>query len=876
MLEKTFSPKDIESRQYARSEAAGAFKPKGNGTPYCIMMPPPNVTGSLHIGHGLTMTIQDILVRYHRMLGDDVLWQPGTDHAGIATQMVVERELAKEGLTRQQLGREKFLERVWQWKEQSGGTILEQLRRLGASADWSRARFTMDDGLSAAVRKVFVDLYQQGLIYKDTRLVNWDTKFQTAISDLEVQAVDTQGAYYHIAYPLVNGGHITVATTRPETLFGDAAVAVHPEHPTLAQYIGQQVRLPLTDRTIPIIADSYADPEKGTGAVKITPAHDFNDFEVGKRHNLEQINILNRDGTLNDQVPAAYQGMDRLKARPLVVKALEQAGLLVKVEPVTHTVPMGDRSNSVIEPYLTEQWFVKADTLAAPALEAVRTGISRFVPENWQATYFHWLENIQPWCISRQLWWGHRIPAWYAPDGQCFVAENADAAHEQAFTRFGKHVDLQQDNDVLDTWFSSGLWPFSTLGWPEHTPALAQFYPNTVLVTGFDIIFFWVARMLMLGIHCMGGVPFKDIYIHALVRDEHGQKMSKSKGNVIDPLEVIDQYGADALRFTMAIMAAQGRDVKLSLARVEGYRNFATKLWNASRFAEMNGARLDPAYDPRLSTTALHVWLYDAIQQTAITVTAALDAYKFNEAAEALYHCLWNTFCDWYIEFAKVSLNGNDADAKAETQAMLGWALDQLTRLLHPFMPFITDELAQNMGFNNQPLTLATWPMLAALADQQASRDMAFVQELITQVRALKAEMNIAPGAMLVASIKQADTDAQRVLQQQEALLLRMARLSRIDQDAEAGGMAVVVVGCTLILQVGAVLDVAKEQARLDKETVAIIAEMQQLDSKLSNDNFVARAPAHVVEEYRNRKEELTLKQGKIRETLARLGSLAG
>ncbi|WP_245421783.1 valine--tRNA ligase, partial [Rhodoplanes serenus] len=735
MIEKTYQPAAIEDRISAAWEAAEAFRAgrpeRRAAAPYCLVIPPPNVTGSLHMGHALNNTLQDVLVRFERMRGKDVLWQPGTDHAGIATQMVVERQLMeRKEPSRREMGREAFLERVWAWKAESGGTIVNQLRRLGASCDWSRERFTMDEGLSRAVLKVFVRLYEEGLIYKDKRLVNWDPKLLTAISDLEVQQVEVKGSLWHIQYPVegMADTFITVATTRPETMLGDAAVAVHPDDERYTHLVGKHVILPLVGRRIPIVADTYSDPEKGTGAVKITPAHDFNDFEVGRRHHLALINVLDTEGRLDlaenaeflkgvPMSPAltetiALHGLDRFEARRKIVERLEAEGFLEKIEPHTHMVPHGDRSNAVIEPFLTDQWYVNAKALAVRAIEAVRDGSTVFVPKTWEKTYFEWMENIQPWCISRQLWWGHQIPAWYGPDGKVFVAETEEEAvaralayyaeteaitpmegHDMALDPDSRAPFLIRDEDVLDTWFSSALWPFSTLGWPDETKELGRFYPTSVLVTGFDIIFFWVARMMMMGLHFMDEVPFGTVYIHALVRDERGQKMSKSKGNVIDPLELIDQYGADALRFTLAAMAAQGRDIKLAKSRVEGYRNFATKLWNACRFAEMNGCVTVPGFDPRGCDETLNRWIGHELGRAVAETTAALEAYKFNEAAGAVYRFVWNVYCDWYLELSKPVLLGADGPAKTETRAMVAHVRDEILKLLHPFMPFVTEEL---------------------------------------------------------------------------------------------------------------------------------------------------------------------------------------
>ncbi|MGE5768273.1 MAG: valine--tRNA ligase, partial [Bacteroidota bacterium] len=711
MLDKTYRPEEVEDRQYARWEAADAFSAKFDDSkePFTIMIPPPNVTGSLHMGHALNNTIQDILCRYQRMQGRDVLWQPGTDHAGIATQMVVERELAKEGIeldrglplapgNTRKIGRDDFVERVWQWRAQSGGTILKQLRRLGASCDWKRERFTMDEGLSEAVLKVFVTLYREGLIYRDKRLVNWDPRFHTAISDLEVEQKEVNGHLWHFRYPIdgEEGRFITVATTRPETMLGDTAVAVHPEDERYRELVGKFAVLPLVGRRIPIVADDYADPEQGSGAVKITPAHDFNDFEVGKRHGLEMINVFDRDAHLNDAVPQAYRGLERFEARKRVVADLEALRLVEKIDDHRNVVPHGDRSGVPIEPYLTDQWYVDAATLAKPAIEAVEQGRTVFVPKQWENTYFEWMRNIQPWCISRQLWWGHQVPAWYGPDGEVFVAHDEAEAGALAAAHYGKAAKLTRDPDVLDTWFSSALWPFSTLGWPEETPALKRYYPGDVLVTGFDIIFFWVARMMMDGLHFMDGeVPFHTVYIHALVRDEKGQKMSKSKGNVLDPLDLTDKFGADAVRFTLTALAAQGRDIKLAESRIEGYRNFCTKIWNAARFCEMNECRYGPDYDPAANTQRVNRWIVSQLAQAEPRVRKAIEDYRFNEAAQALYQFVWNTYCDWYLEFAKPLFQGSDEAAKAETRATALWVLHRALFLLHPIMPFLTEELWQ-------------------------------------------------------------------------------------------------------------------------------------------------------------------------------------
>ncbi|MDG5494402.1 valine--tRNA ligase [Niveispirillum sp. BGYR6] len=894
MLEKTFSPADVESNHYQRWEKDGAFAAHvdSNQVPYTIMMPPPNVTGSLHMGHALTFTLQDILIRYQRMRGKDALWQPGTDHAGIATQMVVERNLGKEGITRQQLGREKFLEKVWEWKAESGGTITRQLRRLGASTDWARERFTMDEGLNKAVRKVFVELYRQGLIYRDKRLVNWDPKLHTAISDLEVEQKEVAGNLWHFRYPIEGepGRYIVVATTRPETMLADTAVAVHPEDERYKDIIGKFVRLPLVGRLIPIVGDEYADPETGSGAVKITPAHDFNDFEVGRRHNLPLINLLDRDARIVDSfegykpgangrleafsepVPEAYRGLDRFAARKQVVADLEALELLEQIVPHKMTVPHGDRSGVVIEPWLTDQWYCDAATLAKPAIEAVETGKTVFVPRQWENTYFEWMRNIQPWCISRQLWWGHQIPAWYDADGNVFVAETAEEAQALA----GGGVALTRDNDVLDTWFSSALWPFSTLGWPEQTPELGRYYPGDVLVTGFDIIFFWVARMMMMGIHFMGDVPFKTVYIHALVRDEKGQKMSKSKGNVIDPLDVIDQYGCDALRFTLTAMAAQGRDIKLAVNRVEGYRNFATKLWNAARYAEMNQVAPVAGFDPAKVGLTVNKWIIAAFQQASARVTEALDAYKFNEAAAGIYQFAWNSFCDWYLEFTKPILNGEDEAAKAETRATTAWVFDRILHLLHPVMPFITEELNEKTGGLTKTLISAEWPLAnEALIDAAASAEMEWVVKLISTIRTVRSEMNVPPSAQLPLLLKGANAETERRLATHRDLILRLARLSGVEAtDAEApkGSAQAVLDEATLVLPLADFIDIEKEKARLAKEIGKLEQEIGKIDAKLANKNFVDKAPEEVIEEQRERRAEADTVRAKLAAALGQLG----
>jgi valyl-tRNA synthetase len=885
-LETKFNPADIEARLYKQWEEGGYFKPgrKPKAEPYTIVIPPPNVTGSLHMGHALNNTIQDILCRFERMRGRDVLWQPGTDHAGIATQMVVERLLKTENKTdRKTMGREAFLKRVWEWKEESGGTIINQLKRLGATCDWSRERFTMDEGLSAAVRKVFVQLYKDGLIYKDQRLVNWDPVFETAISDLEVETKEVKGAMWSFAYPLADGPvdgitEIVISTTRPETMLGDGAVAVHPSDVRYKNLIGKLVRLPIAERLIPIIADEYPDPEFGTGAVKITGAHDENDFHVAKRNKIPLIVLMDKKArmisTLENNVPKHYDGLDRYKARELVLKEIEELGFYRGKEDKIIAQPFGDRSGVVIEPMLTEQWYVNAAELAKQAIIAVETGETKFVPANWDKTYFEWMRNIQPWCISRQLWWGHQIPAWYGPDGKHFVAETEQGARSQATAHYGKAVEITRDEDVLDTWFSSALWPFSTLGWPDETPELKRHYKTDVLVTGFDIIFFWVARMMMMGTHFMKEVPFHTVYIHALVRDEKGQKMSKSKGNVMDPLEIVDEFGADALRFTLAAMAAQGRDIKLSKHRVEGYRNFATKLWNATRFAEMNGVAPDENYDPLAARVQVNRWITGETARTRDIVTKAIEDYKFNEAATALYQFAWNVFCDWYVELVKPILTGDDETAKAETRATSAWVLDQIFMLLHPFMPFITEELWQQTAKREDMLIAASWPSYKGLGDAAADAEMNWVIRLISEVRSVRAEMNVNAGAKIPCVLVGAGQETRRRANAWEAEIMRLARLSSLtfEDEVPKSSAQMVLDESTIALPLEGVIDFAAEKARLNKELEKIAKDMGGIDGRLNNPAFVAKAPPEVLEESREMKAELEARKAKVLEALGRLG----
>ncbi len=896
MLSKTFQPNEVEPALYEGWERSGAFAadPAARAAPYTIMIPPPNVTGSLHMGHALTFTVQDTLIRWRRMQGRDALWQPGTDHAGIATQMVVERLLADAGTRRQELGRERFLDRVWQWKAELGGTITRQLRRLGASLDWPRERFTMDEGLSAAVREVFVTLYGEGLIYRDRRLVNWDPKFQSAISDLEVESREVRGHLWYVRYPVANepGRFITVATTRPETMLGDTGIAVHPGDPRFADLVGREAVLPLVGRRIPIVADAHSDPEKGTGAVKITPAHDFNDFGVGQRHDLPMPSVLDRAGRVmlaeiaDDVAPAegvadpaflrGLQGLDRVEARSAIVAELERLGLLDRIEPHTHQVPHGDRSGVAIEPLLTVQWYANAAELAQPAIAAVEEGAASFVPKQWENTFFAWMRDIQPWCISRQLWWGHRIPAWYGPDGSVFVARTEAEARAAARAQYGRDEALTQDEDVLDTWFSSALWPFSTLGWPEATPEVGRYYPGDVLVTGFDIIFFWVARMMMMGLHFMGEVPFRDIYIHGLVRDERGQKMSKSKGNVIDPLALIDAYGADALRFTICALTGPGRDVKLGPQRVEGYRSFVTKLWNAARFCEMNRVAPDPGFDPARARLPLNRWLLDAANSAIAEATAGLEAYRFDEYAASCYRFTWNSFCDWYLELAKPLLAGEDRDAAAEVRQTAAYVLGVILRLLHPAMPFVTEALWDHFGYG-APCSLirAPWPAAAPVAEAQAARaELGWVIRLVGEVRAVRSEMNVPPSVLTPILLRDA---APETLARGEAWIEAIRRLARASAfgalrgEMPRGAAQAVLDEATIVLPLAEVIDLDAERARLAKERGRAEQDAQKIAKKLDNADFVRRAPAEVVEENRDRLRAATEEVARLDAALRRI-----
>ena len=885
MLDKTFDPKSIERKHYQKWEDSGLFSAhpeRENVARFCIMMPPPNVTGSLHMGHALNTTIQDILTRYHRMKGDDTLWQPGTDHAGIATQMVVERKLDKEGLKRRDMGREAFLERVWEWKAESGGTIVNQMRALGATPDWPRERFTMDEGLSRAVLKVFVQLYKEGLIYRDKRLVNWDTKLLTAISDLEVEQKEQKGHMWHIRYPIEGAQeeYITVATTRPETLLGDTAVAVHPDDERYKHFIGKSVSLPLSDRLIPIIADEYADSEQGSGAVKITPAHDFNDFEVGKRHDLPMISILDIHGHLNENAPENYRGLDRFDARKKILAELDEMDLLEKVDNIKHSVPYGDRSGTIIEPFLTDQWYVDTPTLAEPALEVVRSGKMKFYPKQYENMYFDWLENQQPWCISRQLWWGHQIPVWYGPEGSIFVEEDEMAAYAAARAQFGDDVTLKRDEDVLDTWFSSALWPFSTLGWPEETPELKRYYPTSVLVTGFDIITFWVSRMVMMGLHFMDGqVPFDTVYIHALVRDASGQKMSKSKGNVMDPLDLIEQYGTDALRFTLCALAAPGRDIRLAEQRLQGYRNFATKIWNAARYCEMNDCLLKGDIDPSSFAYAPNKWIVAELVSAVEQTSKAIEEFRFHDAASTVYQFVWGTFCDWYLEFTKPVLQ-EGSEYAPEVKACTGWMLDQILLLLNPFMPYITEELyAQIAPRDADDLLLgASWPLYAPeLKSESAQKEMNWVKRLISEVRSVRADMNVPAGAKIDLILKGANAESAARLSRYEEIIKRMARLEHlsVSDTIPKGSIQSVLDEATIALPIADIIDLDAERSRLRKEIDKLKGDLAKIDAQLGNAQFVANAPEDIVEEKKELKSEALSALDKLSFALKQLDEAA-
>ncbi|MDH5179419.1 MAG: valine--tRNA ligase [Gammaproteobacteria bacterium] len=920
-MDKTYTPHNIEQRWYETWEKNHDFAPGKEGAPYCIMIPPPNVTGSLHMGHAFQDTIMDALIRYHRMQGHSSLWQAGTDHAGIATQMVVERLLAADGKSRHDLGREKFIERVWEWKEHSGGTITRQLRRMGASLDWTRERFTMDEGLSDAVKEVFVRLHEEGLIYRGKRLVNWDPVLHTAVSDLEVISEEENGHLWHMRYPLTDGsGQLVVATTRPETMLGDTAVAVHPEDERYQHLIGKTITLPLVGRQIPIIADDYVDPAFGTGCVKITPAHDFNDYEMGKRHNLPMINIMTVDACINDEAPEAYRGLERYEARRKVVADLEAQGLLEKIEDHKLMVPRGDRSGSVVEPYLTDQWFVKIEPLAKPAIEAVENGSIKFVPDNWKNTYFDWMRNIQDWCISRQIWWGHRIPAWYDDQGKVYVGRSEAEVRKKH--NLGDR-NLKQDDDVLDTWFSSALWPFSTLGWPAQTPELEKYYPTSVLVTGFDIIFFWVARMIMMGIKFMGDVPFREVYVTGLIRDAHGQKMSKSKGNVLDPIDLIDgielqplldkrttgmmqphmkdkitkltkkefpdgiaAFGTDALRFTMAALASTGRDINFDLNRTEGYRNFCNKIWNAARYVLMNTEGEDCGVNnDKVELSAADRWILAGLQQTIQTVNSAFSQYRFDRLAQAIYEFTWNEYCDWYLELSKPVLMSDNASAEAKrgTRRTLVQVLETLLRLAHPLMPFITEEIWQKVAplagvKGARTIMNQAYPQSdSGLLDEQALADMEWVKSFILGIRKIRSGYNIKPGKALPILLQNAGTQDKQRLESNRHYIEALAKTESIEilDSDDAPESATALVGeMKLLIPMAGLIDKDEELARLGKEIEKLAKRIQQLESKLNNDSFVSKAPEAVVQKEREKLAEEKSALDSLSEQKARIEKL--
>lgn len=860
MLEKSFDPIKTEKEITEKWESQKLFAchPNDDKKPaFSIVIPPPNVTGNLHLGHALDNAIQDVLCRFKRMTGYDVLWQPGTDHAGIATQIMVEKNLAKEGISRHDLGREKFMEAVWDWKKKYGGQIIRQLHRLGASCDWDRERFTLDEGLSRAVRKVFVQLYKEGLIYKDKRLVNWDPKLQTAVSDLEVVQKETVGNMWYFRYPVEGSKDefITIATTRPETMFGDTAVAVSDEDERYKHLIGKNVILPIVNRPIPVIADEHADPTKGTGAVKITPAHDFNDFEVGKRHNLPMINILNNDATLNEKVPTAYQGLTCPQAREKVLEEIKSLGLFDHEEPNPMTIPHGERTGAVIEPLMTDQWFVNAKELAKDAIKAIKEGDTVFVPKNWENTYFEWMNNIQPWCISRQLWWGHQVPVWYGPDGAVFCEETVEEAQSVADKHYGKSVQLTRDGDVLDTWFSSGLWAFSTLGWPDKTIELKKYYPTSVLVTGFDLIFFWVARMMMMSIHFMKEVPFRKVYLHGLVRDEKGQKMSKSKGNGIDPLEMCDKYGTDALRFSLLIQAGHGRDVLMSDARVETYRNFVTKVWNAARFCEMNGAVFGAGM-PKEPALSVNKWILSKTATMADTLAKLIDDFSFNEASNAMYHFIWDTFCAWYLEAIKPIMREGANEEIAETKHVCGFVMEQILTMLHPFMPFVTEAIWDETAPRANMLMCESWPVLTAYTDTKAEKGVDYLFDLITSVRSLRMGVNIPPAMKIDLKVKGLSEASLSVLTQNETIFKTLARVNDLDlhytDDLPKGSISQAYNEATLIIPLEGVVDIEQEKARLRKDIANKESFIVRTKAQLENEAFVSKAPAHIIQDKRN------------------------
>ena len=880
MMDKRFDSNYIEKKWYKRWLESGAFASNNQSPkePYVIMMPPPNVTGSLHIGHALTFTIQDILIRFHRMQGLDVLWQPGTDHAGIATQMVVERELAKSNLTRHGLGREKFVEKVWEWKEKSGGEITNQLRALGASPDWEKERFTMDEGLSKAVISVFVKLYKEGLIYRDKRLVNWDPKLLTAISDLEVEQKEVEGKFWYFKYPLENSDEfLTIATTRPETMLGDTAVAVNPDDERYIHLKGKYVILPIINRRIPIIFDNYSDPEKGSGAVKITPAHDFNDFEVGKRHGLDMINIFDANASINENGGKDFKGLDRFEARKKVLEILKAQSLYIKEEKILHTVPHGDRSNVVVEPWLMDQWYVDAYKLAQPAIKAVKDKKTKFVPANWDKTYFEWMNNIQPWCVSRQLWWGHRIPAWFGPDDKIFVEHNQLDAEKAAELHYGKKVKLIQDEDVLDTWFSSALWPFSTLGWPDNTKDLKKYYPTNVLVTGFDIIFFWVARMMMMGMHFMDDeVPFKEVYIHALVRDDKGQKMSKSKGNVLDPLDLSVKYGADSLRFTLTAMAAQGRDIKLSEERIAGYRNFSTKIWNGCKFLEFNECISELDTDLNSINLQINKWIIENYNQLNSKVKKSIVEYKFNDAADALYQFIWRDYCDWYIEFIKPILNNaKDIESQKETKSVSIKIMKNVLLMLHPIMPYVTEEIFEKLFKSNKLAISSSWPSIIE-TETSLKNGIGLTIDIVSAIRSIRVEKNIPNKSRPTILLKNVNQEKKIIIEENYNLILNLAKLNQIkflSKQHEENEKSIVTTVDEIILMIptDGLIDVEAEKNRLSKELENITNEIEIIDKRLNNPSFIEKAPPKVIEDVKTKKTIFNQRKSEINKALLNL-----
>ncbi|MDC1053950.1 valine--tRNA ligase [Alphaproteobacteria bacterium] len=869
-LSKFFDFLEDEKNIYSDWEKSNSFKSKKNTESYSIMMPPPNVTGSLHMGHALTFTIQDILIRYHRMQGKEVLWQAGTDHAGIATQMVVERKLSEQGIDRRTLGREKFIEKIWEWKKESGGSINNQLRRLGASADWSRERFTMDEGLSKAVKKVFVDLYNDGIIYKDKRLVNWDPKLLTAISDLEVEQRDQDGSLWHIKYPIDKDNYIVVATTRPETLLGDSAVAVHPEDTKYKNLIGKFCKLPLVDKNIPIIADDYADPEKGSGAVKITPAHDFNDFEVGKRHQLEFINIFDEFAKINENAPKRFQGLDRFDARKLILEELTQLGLLIKEEKQQMVIPYGDRSGVVIEPWLTDQWFCNAKKLAIDPIKSVKENNTNFVPKNWENTFFNWMENIQPWCISRQLWWGHQIPAWYGPDKKIFVALSHEDAKLMAKDHYGKEVELKQDEDVLDTWFSSALWTFSTLDWPDKTYELDRFYPGNVLVTGFDIIFFWVARMMMMGSHFMKETPFKDIYIHPLIRDEKGQKMSKSKGNIIDPLGLLDKYGADTLRFTLTALLNPGRDVKLAEERVKGYKSFTNKIWNAANFLNINDVKFIDQIDTETINLDSSKWILKEFEGVQKNYFANIEKYQFHEIASLIYHFTWHTFCDWYIEFIKSDFK--DPKKSEETKKISGWVFVQTLKLLHPIMPFITEKLW--LSLVDKKSFLMSQNFVKVNFDPSFDNSKKYILkiiEILTSLRNLRADLNISYKNEIDIIIDTKNSSLKDFITNYQTEFKRLLKIKSIlfeENTSQKKSAFIVLNDITILIPLDGIVDIEKEIIKLENKKNTYNEKLKSILGKLNNKAFIEKAPDNVIENFRIQEQDMKSSIEKINEII--------